>query len=102
MALHNNSEGYTVAEEQPLSDAVSIREPANPHAFYLCTDPADFRILSASGYNAVLQHAKPATDDGSLSRVAAARNLRYVNVEVGVGHPARQKEMLDWLEWVLP
>ncbi len=102
VALHNNSEAYTVAAEQPLSDAVSIREPANPHAFYLCTDPADFKILSASGYNAVLQHAKPATDDGSLSRVAAARNLRYVNVEVGVGHPARQKEMLDWLEWVLP
>ncbi len=102
VALHNNSGAYSVANEQPASDAASLREPANPHAFYLCTDPADFKILAGSGYNVLLQHSKPAADDGSLSRAAAARNLRYVNVEVGMGHPARQKEMLDWLEWVLP
>ncbi len=102
VALHNNSGDYSVATEQPISDAVSLREPANPHAFYLCTDPGDFKILSGSGYNVLLQHSKPPVDDGSLSRVAAARKLRYVNVEVALGHPGRQQEMLDWLEWILP
>jgi hypothetical protein len=116
IALHNNSGDYSVASEKPISDAASLREPANPHAFYLCTDPADYKILAASGYNVLLQAAKGTikserrrpipgrltVDDGSLSRVAAARNVRYVNLEVGLGHASRQKEMLDWLEWVLP
>ena len=101
IALHNNPEGYSVADEEPISDAKSIREPGNPHAFYLCTDPEDFRILSASAYNVVLQQHGPKEDDGSLSRLAAARGIRYVNLEVGMGHAGRQKEMLDWLEWSL-
>ncbi len=102
VALHNNTGDYSVVTEQPISDAASLREPANPHAFYLCTDPADYKILAASAYNVLLQHSKPTVDDGSLSRMAAARNVRYVNLEVGIGHVSRQKEMLDWLEWVLP
>jgi hypothetical protein len=101
IALHNNAEGYSVADEEPISDAKSIREPANPHAFYLCTDPDDFRILSASAYNVVLQQHGPKEDDGSLSRLAAARGIRYVNLEVATGHSGRQKEMLAWLEWSL-
>ena len=101
IALHNNSEGYSVADEEPISDAKSIREPANPHAFFLCTDPDDFRLLSNSGYNVVLQQHGPKEDDGSLSRLAAARGVRYVNLEVGTGHSGRQKEMLDWMEWTL-
>lgn len=101
IALHNNTEGYSVADEEPISDSKSIREPGNPHAFYLCTDPEDFRMLSTSGYNVVLQQHGPKEDDGSLSRLAAARGFRYVNVEVGMGHSGRQKEMLDWLEWSL-
>ena len=36
IALHNNSAGYSVANEEPISDAGSIREPDNPHAFLLC------------------------------------------------------------------
>jgi hypothetical protein len=102
IALHNNSEGYSVADEQPISDAVSLREPSNPHAFFLCTDPSDFRVLSTSAYNVVLQQKAPPQDDGSLSRLAAARQARYVNLEVGLGNRDRQKEMLDWLEWNLP
>jgi hypothetical protein len=101
IALHNNGPGYSVADEQPISDAASIREPDNLHAFFLCTDPADFKVLSTSPYNVVLQHRAPPADDGSLSRLAAARGLRYVNLEVGLGHNGRQKEMLDWLEWNL-
>ena len=102
VALHNNSEGYSVADEEPISDDKSIREPDNPHAFYLCTDPDDFKKLATSGYNVVLQVNAPKEDDGSLSRLAAARGVRYVNVEVGAGHAGRQQEMLDWLEWILP
>ena len=100
-ALHNNSEGYSVADEEPISDAGSIREPDNPHAFFLCTNPEDFRKLSASPYNVVLQQHAPKEDDGSLSRQAALRGFRYVNLEVALGQAARQKEMLDWAEWNL-
>ena len=102
VALHNNSETYSIEDERPISDAVSLREPANPHAFFLCTDPADFRALSESAYNVVLQQKPQPPDDGSLSRLAAARGVRYVNLEVALGGRARQKEMLDWLDWTLP
>lgn len=102
IALHNNSEAYSVADEEPDSDAGSIREPENPHAFFLCTSPEDFRILSTSPYNVVLQNKAPKTDDGSLSRLAAARGVRYLNLEVALGHPDRQREMLDWVDWNLP
>jgi hypothetical protein len=102
VAAHNNSGSYSVEDERPISDAASIREPSNPHAFFLCTDPGDFKILSQSGYNVVLQQHAPKEDDGSLSRLAAARGARYVNCEVRQGHTGRQKEMLDWLEWSLP
>lgn len=101
IALHNHSEAYSVADEQPISDAASIRDPDNLHAFYLCTDEGDFRRLVASPYNVVLQWKAPPQDDGSLSRLAAARGVRYVNVEVAMGHSSRQKEMLDWIEWNL-
>jgi hypothetical protein len=102
VALHNNSPGYSVRDEEPISDAASIREPDNPHAFFLCTNPEDFRRLSASPYNVVYQHHAPPQDDGSLSRLAAERGVRYLNLETAIGHAARQKEMLDWVEWNLP
>jgi hypothetical protein len=102
VALHNNSEAYSVADEQPISDAVSLREPSNPHAFFLCTDPSDFRTLATSAYNVVLQQKKPQEDDGSLSRLAADRGVRYVNLEVRMGNTDRQAEMLRWLDWNLP
>ncbi len=101
IALHNNSEGYSVRDEEPISDAGSIREPGNPHAFMLCTDEGDFRKLVGSPYNVVLQKKAPPQDDGSLSRLAAARSARYINIEVAHGQSSRQKEMLDWLEWNL-
>ena len=101
IALHNNSAGSSVTDEVPISDQTSLREPANPHAFFLCTDPRDFEVLKSSPYNVVLQQHGPTTDDGSLSRQAAALGFRYVNLEVGLGHPERQHEMLMWLEWNL-
>ena len=101
VALHNNAE-YSVNDEIAISDAKSIREPSNPHAFFLCTDPDDYQVLAQSGYNVVLQRKPPGQDDGSLSRLAAARGVRYCNLEVSHDNWSRQKEMLDWLEWVLP
>ena len=102
IALHNNSETYSVNNELELSEQRSLRQPDNPHAFFLCTDPADFRILATSPYNVVLQHTVRAPDDGSLSRRAASRNVRYMNLEVRRGDAARQREMLDWAENHLP
>ena len=98
VALHNNSGGYSVTEEVPISDRTSLRQPAEVHAFFLCTDPADFDVLKNSPYNVVLQQHPSNQDDGSLSRLAAARGIRYVNLEVHLGDFDRQREMLDWLE----
>ena len=102
VALHNNSDSYSLETEAPISDLKSLKEPANPHAFFLCTDPDDYQILSVSPYNVVLQHSVRAPDDGSLSRRAAARRQRYVNLEVKAGDAARQQEMLAWMEAHLP
>jgi len=100
-ALHNNSESYSVENEVAISDRTSLREPRNPHAFFLCTDPRDFEVLSTSPYNVVLQQKAPPTDDGSLSRLAASQGFRYVNLEVALGQADRQREMVWWLEWNL-
>jgi hypothetical protein len=101
-ALHNNSEQYSVTDEVPISDSVSLKEPGNPHAFFLCTEPSDFTILSRSRYNVVLQHDKPQADDGSLSHLAALRGVRYLNLEVRLGDADRQMEMLRWATGNLP
>ena len=101
-ALHNNSESYSVETEIPISDRTSIKEPGNPHAFFLCTHPADFDVLASSPYNAVLQQKAAPADDGSLSRLAARRGFRYVNLEVALGQRDRQQEMVSWVEWNLP
>jgi hypothetical protein len=99
IALHNNSAGYSVTAEVPLSDQTSLRQPGVPHAFFLCTDERDFEVLKTSPYNVVLEQHGP--EDGSLSRLAATRGFRYVNLEVASGEADRQGEMLDWLDWNL-
>jgi hypothetical protein len=102
VALHNNSDTYSVNDEAPISDLRSLKQTDNPHAFFLCTDPGDYQILATSPYNVVLQQHVRVPDDGSLSRRAAARQARYVNLEVKLGETDRQKEMLTWLEQHLP
>jgi hypothetical protein len=102
VALHNNGRGYSVLSEIPISDETALNDQDNPHEFFLATQPQDFAILAKSPYNAVLQNRAPDTDDGSFSRVAASRGIRYVNLEVSLGKFGRQKEMLDWLERNLP
>jgi hypothetical protein len=95
-ALHNNSEAYSVNDEVPISDASALNDRGNPHEFFLATAMEDYAVLAHSPYNVVLQSRKPADDDGSLSRLAARRGIRYVNLEVALGKAARQKEMLEW------
>ena len=102
VVLHNNSGGYNVNEELSDSDKISIKEPARPHEFFLCTDERDFELLATSPYNVVLQNKKPQADDGSLSRLAAAREFRYVNLETTLGYYEAQLERLDWLDRHLP
>jgi len=97
LALHNNQE-YSVKEEIAQSDDTSIPQPNHPREFFLCTDPKDFAALKKSPYNVVLQNKRPAEDDGSLSRLAAKRGFRYVNLECGVGEIEDQLEMVRWME----
>jgi hypothetical protein len=97
LALHNNQE-YSVKEEIGQSDDTSIPEPNRPREFFLCTDPKDFEVLKKSPYNVVLQNKKPTEDDGSLSRLAAKRGFRYVNLECGSGEIEAQLERVRWLE----
>jgi hypothetical protein len=98
VALHNNSATYSVRDELANSDEVSLKPGESPHNFFLCTQMADYEILAKSPYNAVLQNKAPKIDDGSLSRLAARMGVRYVNLEVSLGMPDQQREMLEWLE----
>ncbi|MBM3725618.1 MAG: hypothetical protein FJW40_09360 [Acidobacteria bacterium] len=102
IAMHNNSEGYSMTDEIPISDKVSVKEAAHPREFMLATDPADFEILSRSIYNVVLQQKAPPDDDGSLSRLCAARGIRYVNIEASLGLADKQRRMIEWLDGALP
>jgi hypothetical protein len=98
IALHNNTEGYSMQVEIPISERVSVKPGESPHNFFLCTHPADFELLAASPYNAVLQSQPMGVEDGSISRLAARRGVRYVNLEVSLGRREKQIEMLHWLE----
>jgi hypothetical protein len=102
VAVHNNARGYTVETEAPASNRVSLPRPGAPHEFFLATDAGDFEILARGPYNCVLQNDAQGDDDGSLSRLAARRGVRYVNLEAGLGRRAEQAEMLEWLAAVLP
>jgi hypothetical protein len=101
VALHNNGPDYSVNDEVPISDAVSLNDARHPDEFLLCTSRTDFERLASGSFNVVLQRKAPPDDDGSLSRLCAARGLRYVNVEAAHGNAPGQARMLQWLEQVL-
>lgn len=102
IVLHNNARGYSVKDEVEISNATSLAAPDNPNDFFLCTNPKDFEILKRSPYNVVLQNDAKGEDDGSFSRLAAKRGIRYVNLETAIGRLAQQSEMMEWLEKHLP
>jgi hypothetical protein len=99
-ALHNNRD-YSVQDELAASNQTSIKQPGLPRNFFLCTDPRDFDILRQSPYNVVLQ-TEPDPDDGSLSRLAARRGFRYINLECAIGEFDAQMERVQWLDEHLP
>ena len=88
-------------DELASSDQTSIKQPAQPRNFYLCTDPKDYDLLKQSPFNVVLQ-SKPDPDDGSLSRLAARRGFRYINLECAIGEYEAQLERVRWLDDHLP
>jgi hypothetical protein len=102
VALHNNGPGYSVNDETGISDSVSLKNASHPHEFMLCTMRQDFERLKTSPFNVVLQNTAPPDDDGSLSRLTAVRNIRYVNIEAGLGNLEGQRKMLEWIEKELP
>lgn len=87
--------------DNPIDDGSSM-DSRNRTDYLLVTNTADFALLKKSPFNVVLQDNPPGPDDGSLSRLAARMNLRYVNAECTNGAIDRQKQMLDWLDRNLP
>ena len=96
IAIHNNKD-YSLRDYFPqhelAQDASRYYYQANSNYrnFYLVTAKKDFTRYKAMGFN-VLQQAKVARDDGSLSIVMAQQP--YVNVEAGFGQFQAQKKML--------
>jgi hypothetical protein len=90
-----------VQDEIPISDLVALNDREHPDEFMLCTMRFEFEVLAGGPFNVILQHSAPKEDDGSLSRLCASRNVRYVNIEAAHGNRKRQQEMLEWLERVL-
>lgn len=101
IALHNNGPAYSIEDEIPISDEVARNDREHPDEFLLCTQRPDFQVLAGGPFNVVLQNKVPPDDDGSLSRLCAARGVRYVNIEAALGNAAAQKRMLDWAVSVL-
>lgn len=102
IVLHNNARGYSVNDEIPISNQTHIPRPSAPHEFFLATAKPDFDLIAKGPYNAVLQSEAEGPDDGSLSRLCAARGIRYVNLECSLGNIAVQAEMLRWMDSLLP
>ncbi len=100
IAMHNNSEGYSIKDEVSISDRVHMPEEANPRDFMLVTNEKDFEIIAKGPYNACLQKSVR-TDDGSFSVLANSRAIRYVNIEAALKNHDKQKAMIGFLEQVL-
>jgi dipeptidyl aminopeptidase/acylaminoacyl peptidase len=100
IAMHNNSEGYSVNDELAISDRTALQDKENPRDFMLATDEKDFEAIAQGPYNVVLQRTVR-HDDGSFSVLAAGRGVRYVNIEAALGKREKQKAMIQFLESAL-
>ncbi|MDP6338738.1 MAG: hypothetical protein QF842_00225 [Candidatus Marinimicrobia bacterium] len=103
IALHNSIRNYSIKDELANSDEISLKNSEHPqhHNFFICTNENDFKILSKSPYNVVLQKSQT-NDDGTLSRLAASKGIRYINIETRLGWLSVQKKMLNYVETHLP
>ena len=102
VALHNNFRGYSIDSEIENAVTYSVKPGQRRQDFFLCTNQADYEILSKSPFNVVLQSNDDELDDGSLSRLMGRNGVRYVNIEVKLGWLSQQKKMLKYLEIHLP
>jgi hypothetical protein len=98
IAMGGGGAGSSVSDVPAAGDRRSLPQPDNRQVFYLCTDAADYQALAASPYNVVLAGQVRARDDGSLERRAAARDIRFLQIEAGPGDAAAQRDMLAWAE----
>jgi len=101
IAMHNNSEGYSIKDEIEISDKVHMPDEANPRDFMLATHESDFARIARGPFNAVMQKTLR-VDDGSFSVLALTRSIRYVNIETALGNYEKQQSMIGLLEQVLP
>jgi hypothetical protein len=96
IAVHNNKD-YSLRDYFPKHELAHdasdyyYKPHSNYRNFYLVTSANDFMRYKKFGFNVVNQ-AKQATDDGSLSIALAKR--QYINVEAGYGELTPQKQML--------
>ena len=108
ISLHNNSQDrYSASLYLPGSEyendaeEVFIVPGSDPDDFFFVTEKAFYEALKNQGFNAVLQNNVTATDDGSLSVLAARIGIPYVNIEAQHGHIAEQFRMLEVLKKVI-
>ncbi|GAB4252880.1 MAG: hypothetical protein Kow00109_28570 [Acidobacteriota bacterium] len=108
VTLHNNGEGGYAAtsylpggEMEREAARVHLQPGTDPDDFFFVTTPELFEAVRARGCNVVLQDNAAATDDGSLSVLAARLGVPYVNVEAQHGHLKEQLRMLRILLEVL-
>ncbi len=100
IAMHNNSEGYSIKDEIAISDKFHMPEQDSPRDFMLVTNEKDFEKISKGPFNACLQKTVQ-NDDGSFSVLANSKAIRYVNIEAAMGNYEKQKAMIGFLEEVL-
>ncbi len=104
IAVHNNSNGYSVnnykKEAIYCSDAedLSINDNKDPNDFFFVIDSVLFNFLKLNKFNTVLQNNINVTDDGSLSVFSAKYDIPYINVEAQNGHLKEQIEMLELIQ----
>jgi len=108
ITLHNNTQNnYSVRlylpgnEYENDASKVFIAAGSDADDFFFVTDDSLFQALRIEGYNTVLQNNETATDDGSLSVLAARLGIPYVNIEAQHDHLAEQYNMLEALKRVI-
>lgn len=104
VAVHNNTDQeYAASSYLPEADLadeadrVHLEPGEDPDDFFFTTSQTLFEQARSAGFNAVLQHQRAPTDDGSLSVLAARKGIPYVNAEAQHGHLRKQKRMLEFL-----
>jgi len=98
IGIGSGASALSVTDRAASAEQCSLRQPDQSQSFYLCTDPADYQALAASPYNVVLERNVRARDDGSLERRAAARQVRFLDIETRPGDTAAQRDMLAWAD----